>query len=352
MERVTLQTIADAVGVSRTTASNAFSRPDQLNAELRRRILSVAEELGYPGPNAAARTLRRGRAGVIGVLFTENLSYAFADPYAVGFLRGLATAAERDGTSLQLIAWPSDDSAEELVADAVVDGFCVYSMPDGHPTVAAALRRRLPIVVVDGPYLPDVPFVGVDARQAGRELAAHVLGLGHRRIAVLAAWLYHRARPGWAQLEDGDGHPFGITRALLEGYRDACRGATVDWDAVPLYQEGNSREAGRRAAAHLLDLPDRPTAILATTDQLALGAIEAATERGLRVPEDLSVVGFDDIPAAGPAGLTTVRQPRDDKGRTAGELLLHPTDSHPAARTIMPHTLVVRTSTAPPPSRP
>ena len=103
MERVTLQTIADRVGVSRTTVSNAFSRPDQLKEELRQRIMEVAEELDYPGPNPAARTLRRGRAGVIGVVFTETLSYAFADSYAVGFLRGLASVAEQSGTGLHLI---------------------------------------------------------------------------------------------------------------------------------------------------------------------------------------------------------------------------------------------------------
>ena len=102
MHRVTLQTIADRVGVSRTTVSNAFSRPDQLKEELRQRILAVAEDLSYPGPNPAARTLRRGRAGVIGVVFTETLSYAFADSYAVGFLRGLARVAEQSGTGLHL----------------------------------------------------------------------------------------------------------------------------------------------------------------------------------------------------------------------------------------------------------
>src|SRR5690606_24680418 len=93
--RPTLQTVADAVGVSRSTVSNAYSNPDQLSAELREKIFEVARKIGYPGPNPAARSLRRGRAGAIGVLFTDSLPYAFTDPYAVQYLRGVSEAAER-----------------------------------------------------------------------------------------------------------------------------------------------------------------------------------------------------------------------------------------------------------------
>jgi DNA-binding LacI/PurR family transcriptional regulator len=358
VERVTLQTIADRVGVSRTTVSNAFSRPDQLKEELRQRIMEVAEELDYPGPNPAARTLRRGRAGVIGVVFTEALSYAFADSYAVGFLRGLARVAEQSGTGLHLIGWPSPGVAEEVIGDAVVDGFCLFS-PEGHPLVETVLRRRLPVVTVDHPYVPGVPFVGIEDRIAAREVAAHLLDLGHRRIAIVAAQpqaTQPRTRPGaarpltgeWLDVDLAGEHRFGAGRARLAGYHDACQKAGLAWEDVPLHRTTNDREIARRAAVHLLDLRPRPTAVIAATDEIAFGVMDVAAQRGIDIPRELSVVGFDDVPAAEPAGLTTVRQPITAKGTTAGRLLLEPSRYDPAPCVLMEHQLVIRRTTSPP----
>jgi DNA-binding LacI/PurR family transcriptional regulator len=364
VERVTLQTIADRVGVSRTTVSNAFSRPDQLKEELRQRIMEVAEELDYPGPNPAARTLRRGRAGVIGVVFTEALSYAFADSYAVGFLRGLARVAEQSGTGLHLIGWPSPGVAEEVIGDAVVDGFCLFS-PEGHPLVETVLRRRLPVVTVDHPYVPGVPFVGIEDRLAAREVATYLLGLGHRRIAIVAAQPMAvrpvAARPpatrprmiqnpaDWLDVDLSEEHRFGAGRARLAGYHDACLKAGLPWEDVPLHRTTNDREIARRAAGQLLDLRPRPTAVIAATDEIAFGVMDVAAQRGIDIPGELSVVGFDDVPAAEPAGLTTVRQPITAKGTTAGRLLLEPSRHDPAPCVLMDHHLVIRRSTAPPP---
>ncbi len=117
--RATLQTIADAVGVSRSTVSNAYNRPDQLNPALRERILAVARELGYPGPDPAARRLRTGQAGAVGLLFTEALAYAFTDPAAVAFLEGLAHRAEAAGTALLLVPSPPGADPSEAVRAAV-----------------------------------------------------------------------------------------------------------------------------------------------------------------------------------------------------------------------------------------
>jgi DNA-binding LacI/PurR family transcriptional regulator len=353
VERVTLQTIADRVGVSRTTVSNAFSRPDQLKEELRQRIMEVAEELDYPGPNPAARTLRRGRAGVIGVVFTEALSYAFADSYAVGFLRGLARVAEQSGTGLHLIGWPSPGMAEEVIGDAVVDGFCLFS-PEGHPLVETVLRRRLPVVTVDHPYVPGVPFVGVEDRVAACEVASYVLGLGHRRIAIVAAQPMaahvrsNRPEAGWLDVDLAGDHRFGAGRARLAGYRDAGVKAGVDWSDVPIHRTTNDREIARRAAEHILDLRPRPTAVLAATDEIAFGVLDVAVQRGIDVPGELSVAGFDDVPAAEPTGLTTIRQPITEKGATAGRLLLEPSRDDPAPCVLMEHRLVIRRTTGPP----
>ncbi|GAA3206759.1 LacI family DNA-binding transcriptional regulator [Actinocorallia longicatena] len=345
MARVTLKTIAEAVGVSRTTVSNAFSRPDQLAPELRQRILDVAEELGYSGPDPAARTLRRGRSGVVGVLLTEELSYAFTDPYAVAFLRGLAEIAEISSTSLLLMAWPDHDSAEAAVREAIVDGFIAFCLDKDHPALEALRQRRLPYVIAGEPYLDGVPFVGVDDRAAAHTVASYLLRLGHRRLGVL--------HPGPAGIDLADAGSFGAVAARLAGFRDAVEEAGLSWDDVAVQHAIHSREGGRAGAARLLDLHPRPTAIIATTDLIALGALAAVHDRGLTVPDNVSVTGFDDIPAAGEAGLTTIRQPKSEKGRTVGRLLLDDgLDDAPgggARRILMAYELITRSSTSLPP---
>lgn len=349
----TLQTVATAVGVSRSTVSNAYSRPDQLSDELRQKILDTAKELGYSGPNATARSLRRGRAGAIGVLFTATLSYAFIDPYAVRFLRGLAEAAERHDTGLLLLPLSHDDneSAAAKVREAVVDGFCVYCVPDWHHSRTVMDSMGLPIVVTE--YQPEGRdfSVGIDDRTASRQAAAHLLRLGHRRLAVLAVF------------DDMDGARFGPipvpaseidkipdfeVRQRLRGIRDAVTDAGMDWSAVTVVNTvTNSRAAGTAAAAHVLDTSPRPTAVMGCTDLVALGTIDALSARGLRCGHDVSVTGFDDIPEAQAAGLTTVHQPAIDKGVIAGELLLNPPDEPSDRHVLLPTEFVVRTSTGP-----
>src|SRR3954468_21630394 len=132
---VTLTTVAKAVGVSPTTVSNAYNRPHKLSPALRERILRTARELGYPGPDPAARSLRRGRTGSVGLLFGEALTYVFQDPAAVEFLRGLAEGTASHNTVLQLIAALDADGHEgtALLANAIVDGLVVWSLPDRHP---------------------------------------------------------------------------------------------------------------------------------------------------------------------------------------------------------------------------
>jgi DNA-binding LacI/PurR family transcriptional regulator len=134
--KVTLVTVARAVGVSPATVSNAYNRPRKLSPALRERILAAARDLGYPGPDPAARSLRRGRAGSIGLLFGEALTYVFQDPGAVEFLRGLAEGSARHNTALQIIAArdvDEQDGAASLLASAIVDGLVVWTLPDRHP---------------------------------------------------------------------------------------------------------------------------------------------------------------------------------------------------------------------------
>jgi DNA-binding LacI/PurR family transcriptional regulator len=322
--RVTLQTIAEAVGVSRTTVSNAYNRPDQLAPELRDRILGTARELGYSGPDPAARRLRSGRRDAVGLLVTEGLSSLFADPASVLLLRGIARATVDAGVALLVV--PERGG----VRDAVVDAFCLCSMAAEHPNVAAARARGLPLVVVDEPRIEGHAFVGVEHRRGARLVAEHLLALGHRRFAILHA---PTRRSAYGE--------------RLAGYRDGLEAAGVAWRDVPCFElPGDLPERGLEAARTALAADAPPTALIAATDQLALGALEAVREAGLRVPEDVSVVGFDDVPGAAwsrPA-LTTVRQPLLEKGEVAGRLLSGAADGR--REVILPVELVVRGSTS------
>jgi DNA-binding LacI/PurR family transcriptional regulator len=308
--RVTLQTIADAVGVSRTTVSNAYNHPDQLASSLRERILSTANSLGYSGPDPAARRLRSGRRDAVGLLLTEGLEHAFTDPAAGLLLQGIARTIEKAGLALLLV--PDRGG----VQDAVVQSLCIFALPASHPNVTAALERRLPLVVVDEPRLIDHAYVGIEDRRGARLAAEHVLALGHRRFALLC---------GGSSTQ----------RERLNGFRDAIDHAHARWE-----------QPDDLAAALTAD--DRPTAVLAGSDQRALAALEAARDAGLVVPHDLSIVGFDDIPGAAwsvPA-LTTVRQPLLRKGEIAGLMLT--TAPAPRREVVLPVELVIRGSTARP----
>jgi DNA-binding LacI/PurR family transcriptional regulator len=339
--RVTLKTIADALGVSRTTVSNAYNRPDQLAPELRERILDTARRLGYAGPDAAARRLRTGRAEAVGLLFTEDLSYAFTDPAAVLLLQGIAQATE--AARMPVLIIPSlrghDDDGQSAVRDAVVRAFCVYSMPEDSPDVHAALERRLPIVVVDEPRLGGHSYVGIDDRAGGRLAAEHLLALGHRRIAVVSERTAEGGRSGPLSPEREAAATYPITRERLQGSRDALEAAGIDWAAVPKHEcLLNAREEGRAGAAALLARDPTITAFICQTDQIALGALAHVRDRGI------SVVGFDDIPAAERADLTTIRQPLLEKGLTAGRLLT--SDAEPQT-VMLPVELIARGSTRP-----
>ena len=353
--KVTLVTVARTVGVSPTTVSNAYNRPGKLSPALRERIFATARDLGYPGPDPAAASLRRGRAGTIGLLFGEALTYVFQDPGAVEFLRGLAEGTAKHNTALQIIAALDADEQEgaaSLLANAIVDGLVVWTLPDRHPLLQLARERNIPLVIHGSPRLDDVPFVGMDDRAAARDAAEHLVQLGHRSLAIISQPFGSSRR---ARLRDPAklGRPsYRVTRERLAGYR---AGVNAEPGRLPVYEIAmNHREEGRRAALALLQSTPRPTAVLAMSDQLAIGALDAARELNLRVPHDLSVVGWDDSPSAQTSdpSLTTVRQSLHDQGRTCARLLLAATRDEIADDDLVhlaPWELVTRDSTGPPP---
>lgn len=319
----TLASLAAELGVSRTTVSNAYNRPDQLSPELRKRVLDTARRLGYPGPDPVARSLRTRKAGAVGLLLTENLSYAFRDPGAIGFLEGLALACEDAGHGLLLI--PANPEHEDVasVHRAGVDGFVVYSVPDDDPHLAAVLERPVSTVICDQPSVDGVDWVGPDDKSAIKAMADHLIGLGHRKIGVSCMRLARARNDGPASLQRQAAASFHVQKARLAALAEAFSEAGVDWTHVPVVERFDHDIAdGSSAAGQLLDMDPSITAIVCTSDILAIGALNEARNRNLRVPEDLTITGFDGINEAERLGLTTVRQPVLEKGRAAGRLLL------------------------------
>ncbi len=350
--RATMTRVAEELGVSAMTVSNAYNHPERLSAALRERIFETARRLGYPGPDPLGRGLRRGRAGALGVIYDNLLSYAFEDQAAVSFLRGVSAAAEEEGLGLTLVPGSPKGERDALaIGRTLVDGFVIYSVADGDPVVEAALERGSPAVTVDQPRVEGVPFVGIDDEAAARSAAEHLVELGHRRYAVVAFGLSPDWRAGIADEERQRSASYRVSRSRLEGFAAAlaCRGG-VSWSEVPVYEcPSSSKALGRDAGEVVLSRAPRPTAVLATSDELALGVIEAARERGLSVPGDLSVVGFDDVPEAAIATppLTTVRQDHAEKGLSAGRLLVAQLRGEEASSPcLLPAQLVVRGSTA------
>lgn len=338
MAKVTLQSIADRVGVSRMTVSNAFSRPDQLSAELRATILAAADELGYGGPDPAARALARGRTGSVGLLINGSLSEAFEDAVSAAFLASVSDALSERGMALTLLPASSDEGFVPA-RDVAVDGALVYICDPAAPDISWLERRGVPVVVVDHVVEHrgdgDLASVNVDDRGGARLAAQHLVDLGHRRVGILTL----ETDP-----ESGN-YP---ARERMLGWHDALDPVGAETTAVATPYA--PAQAAYDAARVLLDRPDRPTGLVCFSDAFALAAIRAAESLGLRVPGDLSVVGFDDsvLAAGSRPPLTTVHQDVPAKGRAAVTAIAEVMAGGRPAPVLLPTSLVVRDSTAPP----
>lgn len=345
-QRPTMSSIARALGVSVATVSYAFTRPNKLSPPVRARVLAEAARQGYGGPDPAARQLSRGRSDTLGLLFTDELAHAFADPAAVRFLQGLSESCQSAGLNLLLISSESSGGRPDAVANAVVDGFVVYSVPPEDPHLARIRQRRLPTVVVDSP--PDVPefdWIGSDDRAGGRLVGELVAGLGHRRIGVITDG-GRGGRAGPADLAALRGSPSSVHGNRILGLAEALAALGAGEPAIEVCS-GLTRAAGATALNAMLDREPGLTAVCLMMDVLALGALDAARERGLSVPDDLTITGYDGIPEASAAGLTTVCQPLVDKGRLAGDLYLSHRPGEPPRRRVLPVHVQVRSSTGP-----
>jgi DNA-binding LacI/PurR family transcriptional regulator len=331
---VRIRDVAARAGVGVATVSRVLNGRAHVSAPTRSRVEAAIKELEYR-PSTLARNHSLGRPLVIGVVVPFLTS-----PSAVVRLRGVVEVLAASAYDLALIDIESEDRRRRAFdvlgrADRT-DGLLVISMiPDDHE-VERLGRARIPCVLVDGAH-PALPHLIVDDVAGGELATRHLLELGHRRIAFIGDKPYDPFRPG-------------STRDRTAGYERALVAAGVRLRPEYVLAGTQRREQARETASALLRLHERPTAIFAASDLQALGVLEAAADAGLRVPDDLSVVGFDDIEIASFAGLTTVRQPLHESGRRGAELLLSVLGGeHDPPSVTLPLELVMRRTTAPAP---
>ena len=327
-ERVTMAAIAAAADVSVPTVSKVLNGRADVAAETRVRVESALGQLGYArGPRRKSQPAR-----LIDLVCTE------LSPWATEIIRGASTAALAAKSRIAVTAVGNDadvDNWLKSLAASRTDGVILVLME-----LSAAHRRRLaslqvPVVIVDPVGQPDAEVLSIGAANWAGGLAAteHLLELGHRRIGTIT------------------GSPAVLcSQARLDGYRAALERAGIPLDAALVRPGDFHYESALAAASQLLRLPDPPTAIFAASDVQAMGVYEAARQHGLRLPEDLSVVGFDDVPMAQwvPPPLTTLRQPLAEMATLATRTLLEGDSMGFQNRVELATTLVVRSSTQPP----
>ncbi|MFC7959424.1 LacI family DNA-binding transcriptional regulator [Rhodococcoides kroppenstedtii] len=315
----TMADVAAAAGVSVMTVSYAFGRPDRVSDETRRRVLAIADTLGYTGPHRGAQSLRRGRTNDLAVVLTETLTFAFDDPHARRFFSGIADACLDTDTGLVLLPNARDGVAVHRVRDAAVDGYVFWTTVDDDPALAAAVATGRPVCVQGGPADAGAAVVTIEDTAAAEAVAREGLR-GARRPMVLSFPADRGRRREVVHGPDPDRVAFPVTRHRLRGYRTAAEAAGLSWAEVPVvFGAGSFRAEGRRAVTEYRDV-HRPDAVLAMSDELALGAM---VELGADVASGaVSVVGWDDSTEAADAGLTTVAQSLHEQGRIAARIAL------------------------------
>ena len=339
--------VAREAGVSKTAVSFAFNSPERLSTGTASRILEVADLLGYR-PNPVARLLTQPRTMTLGVLTPQALAVTFSNPFFAEFSEGVAQTAERLGYGLHFIS-PLHGSLALAVGRATVDGVVAIGLSASHPEVGQIQAAGLPIVFVDSDDLPGHSSVVVDDEAGARSAAEHLIALGHRDLAILAV----EGPEGLASTGQAD--EFGVTARRLRGYRAAIEAASVNLPAGRVFAGQASIAGGADAFRGAWSAGHRPTGLLVMSDAMAIGAMSAARDLGVPVPDELSIVGFDDIDVAAHVEppLTTVHQPIREKGAVAARLLLgeiEQRDPRPERRRL-PTRLIVRGSSAAPPDR-
>ncbi len=340
MAKITISEIAKHAGVSKTAVSFAFNAPSKLPDETVQRILKVANDMGYL-PSPVARSLAGKRTGNLGLLFPQPMSEVMQNPYTLELLRGVGAVCDEQGYNIMLVS-PILGSMRQAVSGAAVDGFLTIGLEYYKSTVRLLDQRDIPYVMVDSDPTPGAACVNIDDVHGAYSVMKHVLDHGHRRIDIY----------GIESGKHGDFETYvGTLQHRIHGYRIALQevGLDIDGQAVRLIECACTREGGSETFVQSWDSDSRPTAIVAMADIIALGTLETAQRHGVRIPTELSIVGYDDLPVSrwcSPA-LTTVRQPIVEKGRFATELLLERLNGESAGlQHVLPTTMIDRASVA------
>ncbi|GAA1146605.1 MULTISPECIES: LacI family DNA-binding transcriptional regulator [Microbacterium] len=315
--RATIADVAREAGVATSTASVVFSGKAKVSAGTRERVLAAAAELGYAGPDPRAASLRRGRSGIVAVVLEGHLRAAFLDPVTTAMMDGLTDGLADLSAGILLMRDDPGESDGSPLANAPVDAVVLIGCSGRTRASLDIVRGRgLPVVVIEGDAGEGIPRITLDNADAAAAVARHVRDLGHEDVALVTLPL-DTARDRLQVT------PQRISTATVDVTIDRLAGMrSVFPDAPAISASGSLIDEGLLVGRMLLaDAESRPTAVLAQSDLLAVGVIRAAEELGLRVPEDLSVAGFDGIAVDGLGGpvLTTSVQPAVEKGRAAGE---------------------------------
>ncbi|KKC35630.1 LacI family transcriptional regulator [Devosia epidermidihirudinis] len=344
---VKLKDVAKAAGVSQGTASNVFSRPDVVREEVRERVLKTAKELGYAGPSLTGRLLRAGKVNAIGVATVEPMKYFFEDPFARALMAGIAEACDANGAGLSLVSAGNPEKLAWNIQSALVDGFVLLCVDGGERLVELTRERQLPFMALSlGTDDASIPALVVDNIGGAAAAARHLVELGHRQIAVLSTE-YSERHYGRVTAAQADASLYSTSHDRITGYWQVLEAAGISRDAMAIFETRNNEESVAACLEDLFANGPRPTAILAMSDRIALIAMDWLQRRGIAVPGEVSIVGFDGVPeaAASVPPLTTIAQPIAELGRRAVLAILN---EGPQGREMLPVELVVRGSTAAP----
>jgi DNA-binding LacI/PurR family transcriptional regulator len=327
-KKATIYDVAKHAGVSITTVSRMLNAPDKVNSKTREKVLAAIDKLSFvPKAEARARAMQQtGRIGVLSPFFTA--------PSFIQRLRGVAETLSPENYELVVYTVDSNDHFQgylsSLPLTGNLDGLIILSLPVDDIQVRRLIEHGLPTVLIEYPH-PKLNCVEIDDVEGGYTAATYLLGKGHRRIAFL----------GDTDLPEYSIHPVSLR---LRGFRRALKEARIKLPDTFVRLAPYSQEQTRKVAKELLNLPEPPTAIFAATDFQALGVLKAARQLGFNVPDQLAVIGFDDLDIAEYFDLTTISQHLDESGRLAVELLLAQIESpaRPPRHVKLPLTLVER----------
>jgi DNA-binding LacI/PurR family transcriptional regulator len=337
-EKITIKSLARKMGISHTTVSNAWNNPDKLSANLRERILSYAQSVGFQGPDKLARALRTGKSDTIGVIFNDSMSYVFIDQHDIKLMRGIAVRCEEQSINLVLIPLRKRASSKTPTLTTLVDGYILNATHNSADVIQQTLARQLPVVTLDF-QLPQYSSVSIDNASAMRDVATYLVQKGHRHFGIIA----FASSPGVQGIRHLE-HVVTGDNTLMLTRVNACRGVFLQY-AIPtgdcwLYETQHDEQHGEQAAQALLGEHPEITALICLSDRFAIGAVNYCQRNNLAIPQQVAITGFDNItPEVNGIGLTTVAQNAERKGEIAVELLLK---NGPVTHYALEYQLIVR----------